>query len=278
MATPDVLVIGNLVKDLTASGWRFGGGVAYAASQAARLGLRVAALTRCEAAARPADDLPEVEWRLQASTTTTTFENRYVANKREQWLRADAGPIDLDDLPAEWRAAPIVLLAPVFHEIDAEAVARWSPDAALLGIGAQGWLRSAPSGRVEAGQIEPRPRWLGGDVIFVSEEDAADAEGVAVWQSESSIVVLTRAERGCSLWDEAGRQDIEPFEAVVVDATGAGDSFAAAFLVARQEGRDVVEAARFAAAAGALAVRGEGAAALGDRAAIERLLRTPVHG
>jgi len=47
-----------------------------------------------------------------------------------------------------------------------------------------------------------------------------------------------------------------------VDPTGAGDAFAAAFLLALARGADPADAARLGAAAGSIAVEGEGADAL----------------
>ncbi len=52
--------------------------------------------------------------------------------------------------------------------------------------------------------------------------------------------------------------------------TGAGDVFAAAFLVGYHETGDPLEAAAFACCAASCAVEGVGATTLGDRAEIER--------
>jgi sugar/nucleoside kinase (ribokinase family) len=55
-----------------------------------------------------------------------------------------------------------------------------------------------------------------------------------------------------------------------VDPTGAGDVFAAAFLVALRERRPVPLASRFATAAASLSVEGPGLTAIASRAAVER--------
>jgi ribokinase len=61
----------------------------------------------------------------------------------------------------------------------------------------------------------------------------------------------------------------------VVDTTAAGDAFCGALAVALAEGRPLVAAARFAGAAGALAVTVAGAGpSLPRRQEIERLLAT----
>jgi ribokinase len=63
------------------------------------------------------------------------------------------------------------------------------------------------------------------------------------------------------------------FDVEAVDATGAGDAFAAALTVALSEGRSPAEAGRFASAAAALATTKFGAQpGLPTRAEVERLL------
>ncbi len=50
------------------------------------------------------------------SPTPPTFENQYTPQGRHQILHAASEPIALADIPAEWRAAPIVHLGPVLGE------------------------------------------------------------------------------------------------------------------------------------------------------------------
>jgi len=57
-----------------------------------------------------------------------------------------------------------------------------------------------------------------------------------------------------------------------VDATGAGDVFAAAYMVRIHETGDALSAARFASAAAALSIRGEGIAAIAGRDQIEAMV------
>jgi sugar/nucleoside kinase (ribokinase family) len=57
-----------------------------------------------------------------------------------------------------------------------------------------------------------------------------------------------------------------------VDPTGAGDVFAAAFLVRYQETNDPLEAAAFAACAASCAVEGVSVTSLGDRGEVVRRL------
>jgi sugar/nucleoside kinase (ribokinase family) len=271
--TPDILIAGHIAKDRTATGWRPGGGVLYAAAQAARLGFTAGVVTACSAELRPADVLSDVDWHVLPSEATTTFENVYEDGVRRQRLLATASPLGLQDIPRDWLDAPIVLLTSLFHEIDdwmAPALARRG---ALVSLGAQGWLRRLEGDRVLPMPFESSPAWLAGEAVFVSEEDLLDSQRVAEWRSQVPIVVLTRGYRGCTVWEASGRHDISAAHVEEVDPTGAGDVFAAAFLICYAEDRDVLQAARFATAAAALAVRGEGISAIAGRDEIESLVR-----
>jgi sugar/nucleoside kinase (ribokinase family) len=274
---PQILIVGHIVKDITSSGWRPGGSVFYAAAQARRLGLEVAAVTACAGDIDPTALLPDIGWRVVPSDATTTFENRYVDGARRQRILAVGRALTLADVPQEWRGAPLILLAPLFHDVDAALPSQIARAGAVVGLGAQGWLRRLEGETVHAGRVDAEAPWLAGDAVFVSDEDVEDAEAVSIWRKRVPIVVLTRARSGCTVWSDAGRFDLPAYALAEVDPTGAGDVFAAAFLVRYRETRDVRVAARFANAAAALSVRGEGLSAITVRQEIDALLyRRPV--
>lgn len=85
--------------------------------------------------------------------------------------------------------------------------------------------------------------------------------------------VLTRGSDGAWYGDRDGALEHVPAPVVdAVDTTGAGDAFTGALAVAWGEGRDVVDAVRWASAAGAASVRRLGASAgLPGRKAIDEL-------
>jgi sugar/nucleoside kinase (ribokinase family) len=122
--------------------------------------------------------------------------------------------------------------------------------------------------------FEPSPTWLVGDAVFVSDEDLTDSERVVEWRGRIPVVVLTRGDRGCTVWDASGRHDVSGVAVEVRDPTGAGDVFAVSFLIRYAETRDVLQAGSFAAAAAALSVGGEGVNGLGTRNDVEKLLRS----
>lgn len=270
--TPKLLIAGHIGKDVTADGWRPGGGVLYAAAQAHRLGLDVAVITGCAADIQPAQLLPDVSWQVQKSEATTSFENTYRDGRREQRLLAQGEAIDFTAVPDGWLDAEIVFLTPLFHEIAVSDLTHVQRKGALVGMAAQGWLRELDGDRVCPVPFEESPAWLAGEVVFVSDEDVQDADRVAVWRNHVAVVALTRGRGGCTVWDTAGRHDVSAATVREEDPTGAGDVFAAAFLVRYEETHDTLESARFAAAAGALSVRGQGYEAVANRAEIEALL------
>lgn len=270
---PDFVVIGHIVKDVRPGGWRLGGSVAYAALQAQRLGRSAAAVTACAPDLSPAEHLPAVQWHVLPSHNTTGFENIYVGGRRQQRVLDLAEPIGSSQVPTSWCRSPIVLLAPVLTELDPDMGGLFPP-ATLVGLGAQGWLRRLQGGRVVPGPFQLDDAWLTGDVVFLSEEDVETPERAGEWLKYVRVVVLTRGGRGCTVWTDAGREDLPAFSVREVDPTGAGDVFAAAFLVNLAESGDVIGAARFGSAAASLVVQARGLESVPGREQIESVLQT----
>jgi ribokinase len=102
------------------------------------------------------------------------------------------------------------------------------------------------------------------DVLDMRAGVAAASEAFGVFLSECrerGNVILTLGEQGVLVFRATGGDPIAvPAPAVdVVDTTGAGDTFAGAFLGVWLHGHDAVEAARYATIAASLAVTAEGA-------------------
>lgn len=109
----------------------------------------------------------------------------------------------------------------------------------------------------------------------------ADSADVAALVEELLLdfprVALTRGAAGCWLGASERDEGVAHVPAPVVnavDTTGAGDAFSGAFAVAWGEGRDLLDAARWASAAGAATVAALGAStAIPTRGAIDELYR-----
>jgi len=293
---PDFLVIGHVVQDLIDSPlphagegpgvtvpWRLGGAASYASLLARKFGLRAAVLTSCAEDLPLSDLLPGVDVRIVPAPATTQMRNEYDASgRRNQRVPQRAAPLTPADLPQEWRDARIVLLGPVAGEVDPGLAACFGSDT-LLGAGAQGWLREIGADTV----VRPVPyeRWDARpllehiDALFLSDEDvtAEDAPAaLAEWSALVDILAFTRGYAGADVCvrgpDGQEWRRIDPFPAAPTDLTGAGDVFAAAFLIRYAETRDPWDAARWGAAAASLVIEGPGVDGVPSREAVERRL------
>jgi sugar/nucleoside kinase (ribokinase family) len=181
------------------------------------------------------------------SAHTTVFENIYVDGSRRQVIRAVADRISAEAVPPAWRRSRIVHLGPLAQEIGADLVTGWGD--ALVALTPQGWMRRWD----DAGRVFPC-RWdgaeellLSSDVLVLSEEDVggnwSELETLAQW---AKTMVVTSGWQGSTVFHEGERRRFPARPVLEVDPTGAGDIFAAAYLVHLEETGDPWESARFA--------------------------------
>jgi sugar/nucleoside kinase (ribokinase family) len=269
VAAPTFVVVGHVVRDIVPQGWRLGGTATYAATQAQRLGLTVGVATHVGPEIELGDALPGALIAGSPSPESTTFQNVYEGGRRRQSVLSRAEPMSKDDIPKEWRSAPLALLGPVCGEVPAGLGREFSGP--LVAAAAQGWLRRVDKRRrVRTWAWDGPPFWAGCSVLFVSDEDLGERrEQLARWCAEVPIVVLTRNRRGARVHAEGGWRKIAAFPAQEIDPTGAGDVFAAAFLARYHETDDMAETMRFASAASACSIEASGVAGIADRATIE---------
>ncbi|MCK9517672.1 MAG: ribokinase [Dehalococcoidia bacterium] len=91
------------------------------------------------------------------------------------------------------------------------------------------------------------------------------------------VAIVTLGAEGALIAEAETVSHVPAFPAEAVDTVGAGDAFCAAFAVAASQGAAVVDAARFASAAGAISVGRRGAApSLPVLAEVEQMLGKPV--
>jgi sugar/nucleoside kinase (ribokinase family) len=106
--------------------------------------------------------------------------------------------------------------------------------------------------------------------VFLSAEDVADQQSAIVTAFQHVPVgVITAGADGALLFVNGERYEVPPRPAHVVDDTGAGDVFAAAFLATYRAGGDPWEAAEVATCAASLSVEGVGWSRVPDRAALD---------
>ena len=269
---PQFLVVGHVCRDLQDDGYRLGGTAAYASLTAHRLGLRAAALTSACHGLDLAALLPGVRVVSIPSTVTTTFENKYQGGKRRQYLHAVAPPIGVDALPAEWRACPAVLLGPVAQEVD-PLLARAFPES-LVGVSPQGWMRRWDN----HGRVSPTG-WNGEglegavEVVVLGEEDLPPGKPADEWLEWVPVLVVTEGTKGARMRWQGTCYRVPAYPAREVDPTGAGDVFAAAYLVRYHETGDPFASALFASCAASFSVESPGLEGIPSRPQVEQRLR-----
>ena len=242
----DYLVIGHVAHDLTPEGWRLGGTAAYSALTAQALGLRVGIVTASgpETSLAQLNDIPFISLE---SPNSTTFENIYTPHGRVQYLRGQATRIDFRHVPEVWRHAQIIHLGPIANEMDATLPEGFFPT--LLGLTPQGWMRQWDS----ECRVSPSI-WQGAEAalaqasaVVISREDVnGDDELIEQMAQHTRILAVTESAAGAVLYWNGDRRRFRAPEVTEVDATGAGDVFAAAFFTRLLATRDPWEATRFA--------------------------------
>ena len=243
----DYLAIGHVSKDLTPEGPQLGGTVSFSGRLAQAMGCRTAVLTSSSADFAWQPYLDGIQLHTIPAAQTTTFENVYTADGRIQTLYAQAAPILPGHVPAEWQRASIVHLAPIANEIDPAMITLFG--GSLVGLTPQGWMRRwGADGRVYAADWPDAREFLPlATAVILSHEDLRDEAQLEQYRGWSRLLVVTRGYDGCTIYVEDEIRHIPTRRAQEVNATGAGDIFATAFLVRlHQTGGNPWEAGRFA--------------------------------
>lgn len=268
----DYLVIGHITVDLTPSGPVLGGSAVYSALTARALGLRVGIVTM-RGNEIPLDGLEGIPVVSGEAETSTTFENIYTPQGRIQYIRRVAPKIDFAIVPEAWRRAKIIHIAPVAQEVDSILPSGFRPS--LLGLTPQGWMRAWD----ENGLVRPRA-WGGaesalegaGAVVFSVEDVGGDEEIIERYAHSGRLLAVTEGIAGARVFWHGDSRRFRAPKVEEVDATGAGDVFAAAFFARLLNTRDPWEAARFANQVASISVKRSGMAGVPTYEEVQRCL------
>lgn len=224
------------------------------------------------------DDLPpvlasSVVHRVDAATQA--FRHAFEGERRQLGLvQGTERTLRMTDVPRDWPDPATVILAPLMpDDIDVLAFVEAYPEA-QIGLLGQGLQRAVlPGSDVIAHRAQPSSVLLDAArpnvTIVLSEEEIAlwPAGALAHLVEGAARVVITRGARGATVHRREGTRQIAPAPATVVDATGAGDTFAAAFILGLRAGEQF--AGRLAAVCAAAAVEVRGPAPLPSWPVIE---------
>lgn len=243
----DFLTIGHICYDLVTGGRVVGGAAAYTAMTAQALGCRPAIVTSAASADDWAAELPGIPIHVSDASATTVFENIYLPMGRVQTIHSVAGRLGAENIPPSWAQTPLVFLGPIANEIDPDIIHLFGNS--VVGVGPQGWMRRWDDrGQVyavdwrDAGAILPLA-----SVTFISREDLSNPALIEEYAQQANCLVVTDGRRGCRVYFRGEVRSFPAPEVAAVDTTGAGDIFAAAYLVRlHQTEGDPWEAAVFA--------------------------------
>jgi sugar/nucleoside kinase (ribokinase family) len=242
----DYLVIGHITRDLTPQGPQIGGTAAYAALTARALGLKVGIVTSW-AEDIPSDYLSEIPIINYPTEKSTTFENVSTHAGRIQKIHYVAEKLDLFLIPEVWRNPSIIHFGPVAQEIEPSLTRHFTNS--LVGITPQGWLRSwDEDGLVYPSEWPEASFVLGnsGAVVLSADDVGNDESRIEEMASHCQVLVVTENFEGVRVYWHGDVRRFHPLPLELVDDTGAGDIFAAAFFVRLYTTRDPWEATRFA--------------------------------
>jgi len=242
----DYLVIGHLSCDITSDGLRLGGTAAYAALMGRALGLRVGVVT-VWGGEIPLDVLEDINVLSVPTSRSTSFENKYTSIGRVQYVHHVAPDLSFGNIPESWRRAPIVHIGPIAGE--GKSLVNGNFPSSLLGLTPQGWLRRwDSSGRVEPGDWPEAKAMLTrvGAVVLSGEDVGGNEDYIEAMATFCRVLAVTEGPAGARLYWNGDMRRFRAKSMDEVDATGAGDIFAAAFFWRLYMTRDPWEAARFA--------------------------------
>jgi len=255
----DYLTIGHLTKDLAGTSYTLGGTAAYASKTALSFGLK-SALISANSAELDLETLNGIEIIRKPSIEDTTFENIETPTGRVQILHDTAERILPEDIPGYLVHTPIIHIGPVANEVDEGVITEFADDC-LIGITPQGWMRQRSSN----GQVAYQP-WQPtqvviqrADAVIISDEDVRnDENAINDYAQLLKLLVVTEGYNGARVYWHG---DVRHFSAPridAIDATGAGDIFAAAFFIRLKATSDPWESAETAVRLASLSVTRKG--------------------
>lgn len=196
---------------------------------------------------------------------TLTLRHEFPEGERVQTLLQGPGrTLTPADVPDGWPEPATLILAPLLQDdVDAVAFIDEYPTAEVALV-AQGLQRAVlPDHRI-AHRAQPSALLLDAArpnvSIFLAEDETRlwPAGALDHLAARSARVVVTQGARGARVITRRGEHHIPPAPARTVDATGAGDVFAAAFILAVRAGEEFAGRLAAAYAAAACEVHGPG--------------------
>lgn len=240
------VAIGHITNDLVPEE-HLGGSVYYTALTALKLGYQVVVITKAPKNHLYLKELKAMGIKVyllpSSFQTITSFKNFYDSlGKRTQYITEKQEQItlqDLDYIPKEILKDALILVASVIGEVEADVFPVLAKSGPLF-VTLQGYLRRVGrDGKVLKKRIENLDFLNSVKAAIFSEEDiGGNLSFLEAIKTNSEITVITQGEKGARVF--AGNEQIQTKAMLlkdeeILDLTGAGDTFAAAFVIEYME-------------------------------------------
>ena len=247
----------------------FGGAVLYSAVLAREFGLSAAIVTSAREEFPFKKIIGNIRVKNIISRENTQFQNNYLLEKRQQYVKAHADKIDFSKIPREWLKSKIVLLAPIFREFLSFPQIF---ESSFIGCNLQGWIRE----KDENGRIREVKEWnhfnlSGLDLVVFSDEEVKKSSW-DYFASRVKYVAVTSGSNGVYISVSGKWSRIPSFSSNSVDTTGAGDVWSSAFMIFLQETKDIILSGNIANVAAGLSIEGIGFSKIPNRDVVQRKL------
>lgn len=284
----DFLVIGHVTRDLrendpASSEYTLGGTSSFAAVTAAKLGHTPTVITRAGSDVDLSVLKAIADVHVLESESTTTFANLYAPSGRIQYCYHPSAPIAANEIPSNLHNPSTVLLGPLVSEIGPDIPPLFGSETLVAAV-PQGWMRTwDETGLVSFSDWPDAELYLRHlDVLILSVEDIGfELSRLTPFIEQVPLVVLTQYRDGSTIYGHRAdgsryRVEVPPRPANEVDPTGAGDTFATAFLLRLRQSGDPLHSARYANVAASFGVEGVGVEGIPDHESIlEYMARHP---
>ncbi len=255
--SPEFLTIGHCCLDKKEKGWVPGGATTYGLNLANQLNIPSTLLTSTSTDFDHSI-FGKVDIINIATDQTTKFHNQETVTGRKQIIESVATTLLPLALKGKYQDIKMAHLCPIAQEVDISFLDYFSTDT-IICLSPQGWLRKwDDNGRVSHIEFKDFYLWKRANIVVLSQEEIGDNNPNSIAEN-FDYFILTKGGEGAVLFHDRKTYEfpVYPVEKVV-DTTGAGDVFAAAFLFKLVETNDAILAMRFASWCAACCVEAEG--------------------
>ena len=266
----EFLSIGHCCHDQYEGGHILGGTCSYASIVASQLGLCASILTSVGPDFLFHNTFKQhgVDLHIIPSDQTTVFENIYNQGSRTQYLLSRASKIKSADISDALSNSKIVLLGSIADELDFSMTERFADSMICATI--QGSMRQWDDSGLVTAKAMNWSSLEGVDIAILSVDDIKGLDdAIECMRQYVSHIVVTEGENEVTVYKNGKEYTYPAYPVKEVEATGAGDVFATAYMIEYARSQDVSSACIYAHCASSFIVEGVGLQSLPTQQTIE---------